>query len=92
MPATELFRLRTSLRLLQDRNDLFFGESFALHGLLLMKQTLLPFRTNLGCQVASIQHVDDAQDSPSINSSFEELNSRRVRLVLQMDTTPYPSE
>jgi hypothetical protein len=51
MPATEFFRLRASLRLLQDRNDLFFGKPFALHGLLLMKQTLLPFGTNLGCQV-----------------------------------------
>ena len=52
MPATEFFRLRASLRLLQDRNDLLFGKPFALHGLLLMKQTLLPFGTNLGCQVA----------------------------------------
>src|SRR5688572_577904 len=52
MPTTEFFRLRASLRLLQDRNDRLFCESFALHALLLMKQTLLPFGTNLGGQVA----------------------------------------
>jgi hypothetical protein len=32
---------------------LFFGKPLALHGLLLLGQTLLRFQTNPGCQVAS---------------------------------------
>src|SRR5687768_16633658 len=54
MSPAEFFRLGASLRLLQYRDDLFFAESFALHGLLLMKQTLLLFGTNLGVQVGCI--------------------------------------
>lgn len=54
--AGTALRLSAGFRLLQDRNDLFFRNPLGFHRLLLVKQTLLPFRTKLGFQVGRTSH------------------------------------
>jgi hypothetical protein len=51
VPSAQLLGLRSGLRFLQHPDDLLFRIPRRLHGLLLVKQTLLPSGTKLGCQV-----------------------------------------